>query len=181
MLREGEPVPGRILRDGVARGVLAKVPQQRPLDRRGVGAESGEARREFVIGPGPAAKREVRTVQTELFVPRVGEELFLELAPIHGRSVPQTAGSYTRTMAQAPVLPRGFELPLEPRLPRIGSVDAVALEERAASLAEALDQARGEGLRARPRVRMMDLTTLEGRTRPARSRARVEGDPTRPE
>ena len=39
-------------------------------------------------------------------------------------------------MAQAPVLPRGFELPLEPRLPRIGSVDAVALEERAASLAK---------------------------------------------
>src|SRR6266850_2066573 len=38
-------------------------------------------------------------------------------------------------MAQAPVLPGGFELPLEPRLPRIGSVDQVALEERAASLA----------------------------------------------
>jgi len=28
-------------------------------------------------------------------------------------------------MAQAPVLPQGFELPLEPRLPRIGSVDAL--------------------------------------------------------
>src|SRR5438552_3196067 len=39
-------------------------------------------------------------------------------------------------MAQAPALPGGFELPLEPRLPRIGSVDAVALEERAASLAK---------------------------------------------
>jgi len=39
-------------------------------------------------------------------------------------------------MAQAPVLPTGFELPLEPRLPRIGSIDAVALEERAASLAK---------------------------------------------
>ena len=39
-------------------------------------------------------------------------------------------------MAQAPALPRGFELPLEPRLPRIGSVDAVALEERAATLAK---------------------------------------------
>jgi deoxyribose-phosphate aldolase len=38
-------------------------------------------------------------------------------------------------MATAPVLPGGFELPLEPRLPRLGSVDAVALEERAASLA----------------------------------------------
>jgi hypothetical protein len=31
-------------------------------------------------------------------------------------------------MAQAPALPTGFELPLEPRLPRIGSVDAVSLE-----------------------------------------------------
>ena len=37
-------------------------------------------------------------------------------------------------MAQAPALPRGFELPLEPRLPRMGSIDAVALEERAATL-----------------------------------------------
>src|SRR6476469_5344820 len=39
-------------------------------------------------------------------------------------------------MAKAPVLARGFELPLEPRLPRIGSVDAVALEGRADSLAK---------------------------------------------
>ena len=31
-------------------------------------------------------------------------------------------------MAQAPALPTGFELPLEPRLPRIGSVDQVAVE-----------------------------------------------------
>ena len=71
-------------------------------------------------------------------------------------------------MAQAPALPRGFELPLEPRLPRIGSVDAVALEERAATLAkrsikkdsklQALDLA----------VRMMDLTTLEGADTPGK-------------
>ena len=33
-------------------------------------------------------------------------------------------------------LTRGFELPLEPRLPRIGAVDAVALEARAADLAK---------------------------------------------
>ena len=39
-------------------------------------------------------------------------------------------------MAHAPALPRGFELPLEPRLPRIGSVDQVAVEERAATLAK---------------------------------------------
>ena len=39
-------------------------------------------------------------------------------------------------MSQAPALPRGFELPLEPRIPRIGSVDAVAVEERAGELAK---------------------------------------------
>jgi hypothetical protein len=39
-------------------------------------------------------------------------------------------------MAQAPALPRGFELPLEPRLPRIGSVDQVAVEARAGELAK---------------------------------------------
>ena len=33
-------------------------------------------------------------------------------------------------------LPGGFELPLEPRLPRIGAIDQVALEERAAALAK---------------------------------------------
>src|SRR5438105_3818959 len=32
---------------------------------------------------------------------------------------------YTGRVAQAPALPAGFELPLEPRLPRIGSVDMV--------------------------------------------------------
>ena len=46
------------------------------------------------------------------------------------------AQATTPWMAQAPALPAGFELPLEPRLPRIGSVDEVALEERAAALAK---------------------------------------------
>jgi hypothetical protein len=40
------------------------------------------------------------------------------------------------TVSSTPVLPGGFELPLEPRLPRIGAIDQVALEERAASLAK---------------------------------------------
>jgi hypothetical protein len=35
-----------------------------------------------------------------------------------------------------PSLPGGFELPLEPRLPRIGAIDQVALEDRAAALAK---------------------------------------------
>src|SRR5919204_607235 len=37
-------------------------------------------------------------------------------------------------MSQAPALPTGFELPLEPRLPRIGSIDQVAVEARATDL-----------------------------------------------
>src|ERR687895_463859 len=71
-------------------------------------------------------------------------------------------------MAQAPALIGGFELPAGPRLPRVGSIDAVALEERAATLAkrsikrdsklQALDLA----------IRMMDLTTLEGQDTPGK-------------
>ena len=53
-------------------------------------------------------------------------------------------------MAQAPALPAGFELPLEARLPRIGAVDAVALEERAASLAKRSIKRECEGLGAAP-------------------------------
>jgi len=65
-------------------------------------------------------------------------------------------------MAQAPALPGGFELPLEPRLPRIGSVDAVALEERAASLAKRSIKKESKVFALELAIRMMDLTTLEG-------------------
>jgi deoxyribose-phosphate aldolase len=71
-------------------------------------------------------------------------------------------------MAQAPVLPRGFELPLEPRLPRIGSVDAVALEERAASLAKRSIKREAKVFALDLAVRMMDLTTLEGADTPGK-------------
>ena len=37
-------------------------------------------------------------------------------------------------MAKAPVLPTGSELPLEPRLARIGSVDQIAVGEQAEAL-----------------------------------------------
>src|SRR5438067_2384504 len=43
-------------------------------------------------------------------------------------------------MAQAPALPAGFELPLEPRLPRIGSVDQVAVEVRADEVDMVIDR-----------------------------------------
>jgi len=75
---------------------------------------------------------------------------------------------YTQPMAQAPALPRGFELPLEPRLPRIGSVDAVALEERAASLAKRSIKRESKLQALELAVRMMDLTTLEGADTPGK-------------
>ena len=71
-------------------------------------------------------------------------------------------------MAQAPALPGGFELPLEPRLPRIGSVDAVALEERAATLARRSIKRESKVQALELAVRMMDLTTLEGQDTPGK-------------
>src|SRR6187431_3844880 len=65
-------------------------------------------------------------------------------------------------MAQAPALVGGFELPSGPRLPRIGSVDAVALEERAATLAKRSIKRESKVQALELAVRMMDLTTLEG-------------------
>src|SRR3989440_11559290 len=94
------------------------------------------------------------------------------------------AGSYTHRMAQAPVLPRGFELPLEPRLPRIGSVDAVALEERAASLAKRSIKREAKLFALELAIRMMDLTTLEGQDTPGKIAAlaskAVRPDPGNP-
>src|SRR3989454_10364602 len=87
-------------------------------------------------------------------------------------------------MAQAPVLPRGFELPLESRLPRVGSVDAVALEERAASLAKRSIKREAKVFALELAVRMMDLTTLEGQDTPGKIAAlaskAIRPDPTDP-
>src|SRR2546429_8992113 len=71
-------------------------------------------------------------------------------------------------MATAPVLPGGFELPLEPRLPRLGSVDAVALEERAATLATRSIKREAKLFALDLAIRMMDLTTLEGADTPGK-------------
>ena len=71
-------------------------------------------------------------------------------------------------MAQAPALPRGFELPLEPRLPRIGSVDEVAVEERAGALAKRSIKRESKLFALELAVRMMDLTTLEGADTPGK-------------
>ena len=71
-------------------------------------------------------------------------------------------------MAQAPALPRGFELPLEPRIPRIGSIDQVAVEERAASLAKRSIKRESKLFALDLAIRMMDLTTLEGADTPGK-------------
>ena len=62
----------------------------------------------------------------------------------------------------------GIESPLEPRLPRIGSVDAVALEERSATLAKRSIKREAALFALDLAVRMMDLTTLEGADTPGK-------------
>ena len=74
-------------------------------------------------------------------------------------------------MAKAPALARGFELPLEPRLPRIGSIDSVALEERAASLARRSIKKEAKLFALDLAIRMIDLTTLEGADTPGKVNA----------
>src|SRR6476620_11589598 len=100
------------------------------------------------------------------------------------RGIYATEEGYTHRMAQAPALPRGFELPLEPRLPRIGSVDAVALEERAASLAKRSLKKEAKVFALELAVRMMDLTTLEGQDTPGKVAAlaskAIRPDPSEP-
>src|SRR5881398_3838243 len=71
-------------------------------------------------------------------------------------------------MAQAPALPRGFELPLEPRLPRIGSIDQVAVEERAGELAKRSIKKDSKLWALELAVRCCDLTTLEGQDTPGK-------------
>jgi deoxyribose-phosphate aldolase len=87
-------------------------------------------------------------------------------------------------MAKAPVLPRGFELPLEPRLPRIGSVDQVAVEERAATLAKRSIKRESKVYALELAIRMIDLTTLEGADTPGKVAAlaskALRPDPTDP-
>jgi deoxyribose-phosphate aldolase len=85
-------------------------------------------------------------------------------------------------VAQAPALPRGFELPLEPRLPRIGSVDQVAVEARAGELAKRSIKREAKLFALELAIRCMDLTTLEGADTPGKVAAlcskAVRPDPT---
>jgi deoxyribose-phosphate aldolase len=71
-------------------------------------------------------------------------------------------------VAQAPVLPRGFELPLKQRLPRIGAIDQVAVEGRAADLAKRSIKKDAKVWALELAIRCCDLTTLEGQDTPGK-------------
>jgi deoxyribose-phosphate aldolase len=71
-------------------------------------------------------------------------------------------------MAKAPALPRGFELPLGPRISRVGSIDEVALEFRATELAKRSIKREAKIWALELAIRVMDLTTLEGADTPGK-------------
>ena len=87
-------------------------------------------------------------------------------------------------MAQAPALPGGFELPLKQRLPRIGSIDQVAVEARAAELAKRSIKKDAKVWALELAIRCCDLTTLEGQDTPGKVSAlcskAVRPDPSDP-
>ncbi len=87
-------------------------------------------------------------------------------------------------MAQAPVLPRGFELPLKQRLPRIGSIDQVGVEVRAAELAKRSIKKEAKVWALELALRCVDLTTLEGQDTPGKVAAlcskAIRPDPSDP-
>jgi deoxyribose-phosphate aldolase len=87
-------------------------------------------------------------------------------------------------MSQTVALPRSFELPGGGRLPRLGSVDAVALEARAGELAKRSIKRESKLFALDLAIRMIDLTTLEGADTPGKVRAlstkAVQPDPGDP-
>src|SRR5574338_278421 len=86
-----------------------------------------------------------------------------------------TAGTLVRSrltcMSQTLALPRALELPGGGRLPRVGSVDAVALEGRAGELAKRSIKRESKLFALGLAVTMIDLTTLEGADTPGKVRA----------
>ena len=71
-------------------------------------------------------------------------------------------------MSQALAAPGGFELPASLRLTRVGTVDSVALEARAADLAGRSIKRESKLLALDLAIRCMDLTTLEGADTPGK-------------
>ncbi len=70
--------------------------------------------------------------------------------------------------SNAPALPGGFELPFAQRLPRIGSVDQVGVEARAAELAKRSIKKESKVWALELAIRCCDLTTLEGQDTPGK-------------
>jgi deoxyribose-phosphate aldolase len=87
-------------------------------------------------------------------------------------------------VAKAPALPAGFELPLKQRLPRIGAIDQVTVEGRAAELAKRSIKRESKLWALELAIRCCDLTTLEGQDTPGKVAAlcskAVRPDPTDP-
>src|SRR3954462_10593666 len=85
-------------------------------------------------------------------------------------------------MAKAPALPSGFELPLKQRLPRIGAIDQVGVEERAAALAKRSIKKEAKLWALELAIRCCDLTPLEGQDTPGKVAAlcskAIRPDPT---
>src|SRR5204862_3852585 len=77
-----------------------------------------------------------------------------------------------------------FELPLKQRLPRIGSIDQVAVEERAGELAKRSIKKEAKVWALELAIRCCDLTTLEGQDTPGKVAAlcskAVRPDPSDP-
>ena len=73
-----------------------------------------------------------------------------------------------RRSEETATLPGGFELPLAPRMPRIGSVDAVAAEARAAELGKRSIKRESKLYALELAIRCTDLTTLEGADTPGK-------------
>lgn len=74
-------------------------------------------------------------------------------------------------MTEATLATRPLALPSGTRLPRVGAVDAVALEARAAELAKRSIKRESKLFALELAVRMMDLTTLEGADTPGKVQA----------
>jgi deoxyribose-phosphate aldolase len=92
--------------------------------------------------------------------------------------------SYSAVMAQAPAIPAGFELPLRSRQPRIGSIDQVGVEQRAAELAKRSIKKDAKLWALELAIRCCDLTTLEGQDTPGKVSAlcskAIRPDPSDP-
>jgi deoxyribose-phosphate aldolase len=75
------------------------------------------------------------------------------------------------TVSRLPATVGDFKLPAEMGMLRVGAVDQVALEERAASLAKRSIKREAKDYALDLAVRMIDLTTLEGADTPGKVRA----------